>query len=699
LERFTSVERLVLLSLFVLILLGSVVSSSNSLNLAFAQPQPRPFNILAIGDSVMWGQGLLEQSKFYDLVANHIKSKYPNLIVNNRGLAHSGAIIGKDFSAPLFRWDKVPGEDEVKFRKLLTTNRPFIWASNPQFTPSVSKGIVDLFNKATIVKTNESTIQVNRNCGMLEFGSRYCVAATASYDRSSDIVTVTISIKRGVIEPKSSYAFKVEHIANEGPSIFYGRLHGEINTPFPTILQQVRHYKQRSDTDLVLINGCINDIGAVQRLTNHKVSLDEIRQTTFKGCYDGMKQLLKEASSKFNNAKIIVTGYFQAVSENSKPRLRELAAWFLPYVHASIVASVIASLVFPGGEVLGAIAAPILINREVESFINALPNNWGIFRTVSSEMLQKAVNEVNAEYPCKFCPFSGPRISYANPNFGSHNTIFAEQPFLYGFNKKQNIGNLGNPLLYYLRENKLPITAVDHGIVKAQREHVCTNPGPFALPNSFNRMTCAVASIGHPNPEGAARYADVINSILDGTVFMKPLTNDGALLREVNDPKIYVIYAGAKFYIPNPAEFAALGFSSSNVITVPDGLLAAIPIYPKDGALLKERTNQKIYVLYAGAKFYIPDPATFQTLGFREENVRVVPDGALAALPDIPVVRLVVKEINGPTYVINYNWEAQKRLIPSAEIANRYELDLQFANPFIVPNGALDHIPLGEPLQ
>jgi hypothetical protein len=67
--------------------------------------------------------------------------------------------------------------------------------------------------------------------------------------------------------------------------------------------------------------------------------------------------------------------------------------------------------------------------------------------------------------------------------------------------------------------------------------------------------------------------------------------------------------------------------------TVPDGALSTIPDIPKDGTLVKEITNAKIHVIYGGAKFYIPNPQVFQALGFRDENVRTVPDGALALIP------------------------------------------------------------------
>lgn len=55
---------------------------------------PRPFNILAFGDSVMWGQGLLPTQKFATLVRDWAQTQMPGRVVPAPFfLAHSGAII------------------------------------------------------------------------------------------------------------------------------------------------------------------------------------------------------------------------------------------------------------------------------------------------------------------------------------------------------------------------------------------------------------------------------------------------------------------------------------------------------------------------------------------------------------------------------------------------------------------------------
>lgn len=74
-----------------------------------ANPPPangQPPVMLVLGDSVMWGQGLEEYNKFYQLVFEQLSYKYPGLqppVV----LAHSGAVIGAGIQST---WSTLPGE-------------------------------------------------------------------------------------------------------------------------------------------------------------------------------------------------------------------------------------------------------------------------------------------------------------------------------------------------------------------------------------------------------------------------------------------------------------------------------------------------------------------------------------------------------------------------------------------------------------
>jgi lysophospholipase L1-like esterase len=71
------------------------------------QTQSRPFYMLVLGDSVVWGQGIQEENKFYSLVKERIATELlPDRAVHQLNLSHSGAnILPKNKPCP-----SLPGE-------------------------------------------------------------------------------------------------------------------------------------------------------------------------------------------------------------------------------------------------------------------------------------------------------------------------------------------------------------------------------------------------------------------------------------------------------------------------------------------------------------------------------------------------------------------------------------------------------------
>jgi hypothetical protein len=171
---------------------------------------------------------------------------------------------------------------------------------------------------------------------------------------------------------------------------------------------------------------------------------------------------------------------------------------------------------------------------------------------------------------------------------------------------------------------------------------------------------------------------------LTGRLVLAP--PDGTLMREQSHPEIYVFYGAAKFWIPSPAEFNALGYNWANVQVVPDGTLQNYPTIPLDGTLLRELSSTPVYVIYGGAKFWIPSPSQFNALGYNWANVHVVPDGALAAIPPIPVDGTQLRELSSaPVYQIEGGMKVW--------ISNPNQV---FWNTLrLVPDGSLAYIPTG----
>jgi hypothetical protein len=81
-----------------------------------------------------------------------------------------------------------------------------------------------------------------------------------------------------------------------------------------------------------------------------------------------------------------------------------------------------------------------------------------------------------------------------------------------------------------------------------------------------------------------------------------PLFPDGTLIKNASAPYVYVVYGGAKFLIPNPAAFTALGFSWSAIRAVSDKDFYSVPPLPKYGTILREQTLPTVYRIENGRK-------------------------------------------------------------------------------------------------
>src|SRR5437879_5500687 len=78
-------------------LVGPVLAIAVALPTRSAYPAGgRPFNMIVIGDSIMWGQGLEEGDKISTGVQQWVRTQLFGLQVKREVFAHSGAVIGPD---------------------------------------------------------------------------------------------------------------------------------------------------------------------------------------------------------------------------------------------------------------------------------------------------------------------------------------------------------------------------------------------------------------------------------------------------------------------------------------------------------------------------------------------------------------------------------------------------------------------------
>lgn len=255
-------------------------------------------------------------------------------------------------------------------------------------------------------------------------------------------------------------------IIGVGNNTIQAPLPGEIPTDFPTILQQCDGFSDSPESvDLVLVDGCINDIN-VRRILHPFVPPTVISDAVETHCHQDMKVLLDRVTKKFPSATIVVSGYYPIISEET-----DLAALEAVLIGAGVIVGGTWAVV-PGATIGAGVTAVVgLLVKD------KLVTNSRVFAEESAAKLRAAVAEINSTLGGQ------PRVRFADPRFGPQNAIFAPSSFLFGLN--------------------LDLSPQDP--IAAERIAACA-----MAPPQIDRFICERASIGHPNAKGASAYADAI---------------------------------------------------------------------------------------------------------------------------------------------------------------------------------------------
>lgn len=269
-------------------------------------------------------------------------------------------------------------------------------------------------------------------------------------------------------------------------------LDGEVNRAVPTVNEQIdaalKSYADPGLVDLVLVDGCINDIDA-KRLLNAANTPDEIRRLAETKCGALVETLLDRINTSFPNAHVILTGYFPIISEETS--------------NDFLMRALAKRLYTPEA------GAPRLSDKQLRARLIDISREW---YQASNHWLNIAADKVDARQAAQG---SRRRVLFAEVVFLPEHSFRARDARLWGFE-----ASFLRKVLIVLTLGRVALKTNDER--RAERNASCKAvfkpPRGESKADKQNRearlMLCRIAAIGHPNRRGASMYAAAISNQL-----------------------------------------------------------------------------------------------------------------------------------------------------------------------------------------
>ena len=322
------------------------------------------------------------------------------------------------------------------------------------------------------------------------------------------------------LEDKTGRAVREKVVAHSGAHIDnpsttppkFTSTDGEVNLPFPTVNQQLDNVlefygNRRSKVDLVLVDGCINDVD-VRNLLDATTSPEWLRERITGPCRRGMQALLRRITSSFPNAQVLVTGYYRIVSSETDDNvfLRQLVKKNSTKPEARQ-----------------------MTDRQMRDRLITISELW---YEVSTASLEDAVKRVNADLEARDLP---PRITFVEIEFSPEHSFAAAHTLLWNFVfASTNLSGVRKVIiaLSFGTAAYKPNDDVRESRVKSCNE---TFKRPKGIKESKDEkkyredhlLMCRYASLGHPNQMGALIYAEAIKGKLQWLIEKAGWKRDG----------------------------------------------------------------------------------------------------------------------------------------------------------------------------
>lgn len=267
-----------------------------------------------------------------------------------------------------------------------------------------------------------------------------------------------------------------------------------LNSGCPTLMDQAKNIENKDDVDLILISGGINDVG-ISNIMDANTPVEDIERLSA-SIGDDMTNLLTYLLGE-TDAKIIVTGYYPIITEESTVEIQDRAV-------AGLLALISEKTISQSEHVLlSATADPTTAKLEtawylIEGIANNIDNigeddanlraNSDTFYRTSSDSLDKAVKDADKGQN---------RIKFIDPLFERKNSYRASNSFLWEFNSDLKTNDFQYQERAELVEKTyaLDLNPLDLDLIK----------------NAVNKIN----PIAHPNRKGAARYASMIEKAIE----------------------------------------------------------------------------------------------------------------------------------------------------------------------------------------
>ncbi len=250
----------------------------------------------------------------------------------------------------------------------------------------------------------------------------------------------------------------------------------EVNIGFPSSWKQIEvaadEYKKLgvAGADLVMISGGITDITS-SKVFDPKGNDDELRAAVKKYCRDDMYDVLEYAIAKNPEAKLAVIGYFPAISPKSSSS-KLLNAW-------------LEALSFP---------------RPLKFVAN---NSLG--RKMFFDKLKKRGIERSRIWLEESNKNLGLTVDAINAKYGVRRAVFVRSPLT-----EDNAVEAPDTKLFRMGKGGVVKDSVSSSRIKECRESLPELKRSTGI--DYPVRLCEIASIGHPDPNGARLYAEAISS-------------------------------------------------------------------------------------------------------------------------------------------------------------------------------------------